>query len=74
MRITSATNDNIVITAKDASDFQKALSVAEKMVEQNSWMVLACEDPDELWVQVTALWRGKQAQDMRDAYNYAKKH
>ena len=72
MKIENVTNDNLVIKARNEIDYKKALRVANKMTEQNTYMVIACEDPYEFWVQITATWRGRQASDMKEAYKQAK--
>lgn len=72
MRIQNATNDNITIKARNEQDYARALAVAERMVESNSYMVVSSEDPYEYWVQITATWRLGQTSDILDAYKDAK--
>jgi hypothetical protein len=73
MRTTNITNDNLVIQAKNAQDYTQALLVAAKMEENtDGWMVVCSSDDSELWVQVTAVKRGKQAEDFKNEYRLAK--
>jgi hypothetical protein len=73
MRTTNITNDNLVIQAKNAQDYAQALLVAAKMEENtDGWMVVCSADEYEMWVQVTAVKKGKQATDFKNEYNLAK--
>ena len=74
MRTTNITNDNLVIQAKNAQDYAQALLVAAKMEENtDGWMVACSADEYEMWVQVTAVKKGKQAADFKNEYNLAKR-
>jgi hypothetical protein len=72
MRIQNATNDNITIKARNEQDYARALAVAGRMVESNSYLAISSEDPYEYWVQLTATWRLGQTSDILDAYKEAK--
>jgi hypothetical protein len=73
MRVTNITNDNMVIQAKNEQDYAKALEVAKMIQENTDGEMVACSaDDTELWVQVTAVWGGKQAQDFRNEYRIAR--
>lgn len=69
----SVTNDQLVIQARNQDDYLVAEKVAEKMVKDNHWMVIASVDPRELWIHVTADWMNEQAGQFADAYLSAKK-
>lgn len=72
MRISNVTNDNLVIQARNATEFSKAQAVALKMEELDSDLVVCSEDEHELWVQVTARWAPKQAEEFKEIYKLAK--
>lgn len=73
MRVSNVTNDNLVIQAKNAQDYASARAVAAKMQENTDGAMVACSsDESEMWVQVTAVWGGKQAQDFKNEYKIAK--
>lgn len=72
MKIQAATNDNIVIQARNEQDYEAAKKVAELMESENDWMVICSEDPAEYWIQLTSTWRQVQAKEFKEAYRLAK--
>jgi hypothetical protein len=72
MKITNVTNDNIVIQARNEKDFILAQAVAQKMADDNDWMVQCCVDEQCMWLQLTACWNHLQAEEFTYAYQAAK--
>jgi hypothetical protein len=73
MRVSNVTNDSLVIQAKNAKDYASALLIAARIQENTGGDMVVCSvDDSEMWVQVTAVWGVKQAQDFRNEYRIAK--
>lgn len=73
MRVSNVTNDNLVIQAKSAQDYARAVMVAARIQENTDGNMAVCSSDDcEMWVQITAVWGGKQAQDFKNEYSLAK--
>lgn len=73
MRMESVTNDRLIIQAKDQQDYELAEKVADKMVKDNDWIVVASVQPSEFWIHMSCKWANEQAGWFKDAYLDAKK-
>jgi len=76
MRVSNACNGTLPIQARNEKDFLAAQKVADKMcLVAKSYgikMDLVADDEDSLWVQVGAVWDGKQRTELIDIYKESK--
>lgn len=56
MRLKDVRNQSATIHARDEVDYMKALKVAEHMVENNQWCVIASEIPDTFEIALTTTY------------------
>ena len=56
MRLKDARNQSATIQARNEVDYQKALKVAEHMVVNNHWCVIASEIPDTFEIVLTTTY------------------
>lgn len=72
MKITTCTNSDLTIQARDEKDYLATIRLAEKICEINSYMVIVSSCDVERWVHICASWDNGQASDFKEAYKEAK--
>lgn len=74
MKLTTTTNDTLVIQAIDDFDFKNAQRVAAKIQQStNNEVVVVSECSDELWVQLSTTWTHYNAKALKDEYSVQRK-
>lgn len=74
MKVSLANNAEFIIKARSEADYEKALLVAEKMIENSGdALAIAAVCEYEWFVHLTTHWDNYQAQEFKDLYAVAKK-
>ena len=73
MKIATSNNAELVIETRSGSDYQHALKVANRMVENSQQSIEIASVEDGLFVHLCSVWDNFQRQELRDEYLIAKK-
>ena len=74
MKLTLSNNAELVIQARDEQDYQQALLVADRLVQDSGGTIKVASGCDyEYWIHLCAVWYHYQRQELKDAYQQARR-
>lgn len=72
MKLETCNNDEMVIQARNAADYEQAYKVAQ-IICKNTDIVISAVDEDEFFICLGTEWSNFNAADLRVEYQLAKK-